>query len=631
MTHSFQAFRRVLPGVSCLALLVGASPALAEAGLSLTVTAPRPTLLPQEQTTGAVSSMGATEITQQQLRRTEDVLNQIPGITLTGQRGLGQPQSVSLRGLGRRNVRIFLDGVEITDTSQAQAHTPLGGLNMADVERIEVLRGPQPGRFGANAGAGVINIETKRPTEPFAGVVGVEGGSYGTRRAHTAVSGLQGRVDYRVSAEAMASDGYSDFNKRRGGTERDPYEQWSLAGRLGIQASDTLRFDLTARYSEDDLHYDANTGDRNWNRDETRRFLRASATLDSFGGSLTHVVGISDSLTTRAFWGENGGVERVIPDTYDGSKRRADYRGTWQVLPQTTMEFGADATREAMTQHTPYFAPATPHMSRHFNLYGGYATLGTTPLEGLDLTASLRGEDHQEFGNKATWRLAAAYTVAATDTTLRSSIGTAWQTPSLYERFDPCYGRASLRPEHSRGWDVGVDQAVLGGLGVVSTTYFNTRTRDQINWQWSPAITPGCAGGEYVNIDRTRVQGVEAEIVAQLTPSLDLRASYTFQEPVNALTGTRLRSFPRHQASGAIGWAFLPGAHGVLTLRYRDDIDNWGKGDEFWTADVRLSYALTEAVTLTGRVENLFGYQYEESFGYGTPGRSAYVGTQIRF
>lgn len=605
-----------------------ASPAAAdEPAQEITVTAPRPEGVPQERIAGAVSTVTAGDIEDRQITRLEDALTLAPGVTVSGQRGLGLSQGVTIRGLGPRNVRVFIDGIEMSDTSQSQSQYPISELNMADVDRIDVLRGPQPGRFGPDAGGGVINITTKRATTPFSGEAGSEFGSYNTLRSHASVSGLQGPVDFRVSASGTRSDGYSDFNEARGGAEDDAFRQWSGSAKLGLQASDDLRFDAIGRYQREDLFYDSSTADMDWNRDETERFLRLSATLDTLDDSLIHTLGVADTKITRQYWGAG-----TAGDTYDGFKTRIDYVGDWRAAETVNVQFGADATQESMEQHTPGFAPATPFMENDFWRTGAFATIGASPLAGLDVAATLRGDDHEEFGGKATWRLSAAYTIDTSATTLRTSYGTAWQTPSLYERFDPCYGAAALQPEKSKGWDVGVDQDLLAGALTASATYFQTSTRDEIAWQWAPPTTPACAGGTYVNLNKTRVQGVETALTAHPLDTVETTLSYTWQNAVNDLTDTRLRDRPVHQASGFVGWAVVPEALLSLTLRYRDETESWGAaGDEFWTADFGVRYALTEALTLHGRVENLLDAAYEEQAGYGTPGRSAYAGATVRF
>ncbi|CAO3431781.1 TonB-dependent receptor plug domain-containing protein [Azospirillum endophyticum] len=629
--HLYARFALAVLG-GAVGVAIGTAPASAPASaedlhlVPLEVTAPGGVAVPQERATTSTSVIGTDEIERRQIRRLDDALLLVPGLSLSGRQAPGGAQTVRLRGLGPRNTRIFIDGVEMSDTSQPQSQYPAGEMDMADIERIEVLRGPQPGRFGPDAGGGVIDITTRRPAGPLGGQVGAEYGSFGTKRGNASLSGAEDRVDYRVSLSGTDSGGYSDFSRHRGGQERDPFRQWAAAGRIGIQATEDLRFDATARYQRKTLTYDPATRDNDWSRDETERFLRLGGSLDSLGGRLVHSFGVANTTNTRQYWGEG-----TRGDTYDGHKTRFDYAANARLSDRVSLGYGADATRESMEQHTPGFAPLTPDMRSHSWRGGGFATIGVTPVAPLDLSATIRGDRSTDHGGRGTWRLGAAYRIAEAGTTLRSSYGTAWQPPSLYERFDPCYGRADLRPERSRGWDAGIDQSLLGGRLTASATYFQASTRDQIDWLFGPAANPACSGGGYVNVDRTRAQGVELELAARPTATTDLRAAYSWQSVVDANTGQRLRNLPLHQGSASVGWRFLPEAYANLGLRYRDMIENYGTGSAFLTADFRLSYDLTGAVTLHGRVENLFDRRYEEVYGHAAPGRSAYAGLSARF
>ncbi|MBP2299275.1 TonB-dependent receptor plug domain-containing protein [Azospirillum picis] len=626
-------FRGIAPALFLPALCAASDPADAQEvrldRLPVGAPAPAPTAaeVAQDRATAAASEVTADEIRQQQINRLDDALRLVPGLTLSGRQAPGGAETLSIRGLGPRNTRVFIDGIEMSDTSQSQSQYPMGEFATGDIERIEVLRGPQPGRFGPDTGGGVIDITTKRPTEPLAGTAGAEYGADDTWRGNASVSGLNDRLDYRLSLAGTRSGGYSDFSKERGGVEKDPFRQWSAAGRIGLQATDGLRLDATARYQRKHLTYDADDRDVDWSRDETERFVRVGGRLDSLGGRLVHGFGIANSLVTRRYRGEG-----TKDDTYDGHKTRLDYGATAALSDTVTLGYGADATRESMQQHTPGFAPLAPDMDSHTWRGGAFATAGVTPLPALDLSATLRGDRHSAFGGRGTWRLGAAYTVGASGTTLRSSYGTAWQPPSLYERFDPCYGRSDLRPERSRGWDAGIEQSLFGGGLTAGATWFQASTRDQIDWVYSPPSGGACSGGGYVNTSRTRARGLELELTARPTATIDLRAAYTWQDVIDADSRERIRSRPLHQGTAVVGWRFRPDAHASLGLRYRGVTAGYsGESDAFLTADLRLSYALTENLTLQGRVENLFDRRYEEIRGHATPGRSGYAGLSARF
>lgn len=593
----------------------------------VSVSAPRYQELPQERLTTAISQVSGDEIKAQQITKLNDVLRLLPGVTLGGQQSSGGSEPAMIRGLGFRNTRVFVDGVEISDTSQTQSQYGFGDMYLGDVERVEVLRGPQPGRFGPDTAGGVINVVTRRPTGPFAAFSNLEYGSYNTRRGDVGVEGALDKIDYRLVLAGVHSGSYSDFTKDLGGLEKDPFRRWSVHGRLGVQATDDLRFDATLRYQRKWNSYDDDFGDASWSRAETERSVRVGATLNTLDGKLVHVLGIGNSMIYREFYGDG-----TAGDSYDGRKTRIDYTGNATLSPVFNIRYGVDAVREYMTQEKPGFAPSTPHLSADNWRNGGFVTLGITPLERFDLTATLRGDRHTDFGGKGTWRLGAAYSLEATNTTLRTSYGTSWQTPSLFERYDQCSGNANLKAENGRGWDVGLEQSVLDSKLTGSVTYFQARSRDQIAWGYSAPTSPGCWGGSYYNVDETSAKGVEVELTARPVAQVELRVGYTWQHVEDARTGLRLRNRPMNQGTANVNWQLSPELNANIGMRYQGAVSGYlGTAGDFVTTDIRLAYAISEAISVHGRIENLFDRRYEEVRNHYRPGRSAYVGVSTRF
>lgn len=591
------------------------------------VEAPRPDGVPQERVTGADTTVTAEDIEDQQIRRLDTALELVPGLNLGGRRG-AHPRPIGIRSLGPRNTRVFIDGIEVSDTSLAQSQFQTDGQTMMDIDRIEVLRGARPGRFGADNAGGVINITTKPATGPLSGQLRTEYGGYDTKRVSGTVSGAQGPVDLRLSAGGTHTEGFSDYNKTRGGREDDPSWSASIGGRLGIQATDDLRFDVVGHYLREHIQWDYSTGDTDGIDNYTKRYVRGAATLEMLDDTLIHTLGLADTLSTRDFNGAGRGN-----DSYDGGKTRLDYVGTWAVREGVSLEFGADATRERIKINAPSQMRAVSRTEEDMWQGGAFLSLGLTPLEGLDLSASGRVDEHEEFGSEFTYRLGAAYTIEQTGTTVRGSYATAWQTPSLYERYDPCYGNTDLDPESSQGWDVGVDQRLWAERLVGHVTYFQNNTEDQIDWATSAGQKPGCpfAGG-YVNVNEAFTQGVEVAVSAHPLDTVDVSFGYTWQNAINDETKKRLENVPINQATASVTWRFLPEAMVNVGVRYRDRITRFGgEADAFWTADVRLAYDVLENVTVHGRVENLFDADYEETPGYGTAGRAVYGGVTVRF
>lgn len=135
----------------------------------------------------------------------------------------------------------------------------------------------------------------------------------------------------------------------------------------------------------------------------------------------------------------------------------------------------------------------------------------------------------------------------------------------------------------------------------------------------------------YVNVAETAADGVELEGRAQLGRGFDLSLAWAWTDARDETTGARLLRVPEQAGSATLGWSG-DRLSGALTVRAEGDQDDaGGVRDGFVTANLNGSYALTEAATLSVRIENLTDEHYQQVFGYGEPGRSGYVGIRLRY
>jgi vitamin B12 transporter len=257
------------------------------------------------------------------------------------------------------------------------------------------------------------------------------------------------------------------------------------------------------------------------------------------------------------------------------------------------------------------------------------------------MTAGVRGDDYTSFGNAITWRLTGAWHLDRSGTTLRGSIGTGFMPPSLAARFGSVYQvpNAGIRPERSRGWDVGIEQRGLGGRGTVSATWFHNALRDLIGFEGAPYP----ALGRNVNVDRARTSGLElggrleaGRFDARLAWTLLSARSLSESDP----TLVRLIRRPRHAVSGDVLATLSPrgmlGA-GFVVVADREDMDfnsfpaaRVNPGD-YAAARVYGSIDVGAGITLHARVENLSDQRYEAVYGFPALGRSVSASAAVHF
>ena len=147
------------------------------------------------------------------------------------------------------------------------------------------------------------------------------------------------------------------------------------------------------------------------------------------------------------------------------------------------------------------------------------------------LSLSIRYDDNSDFDDITTWRATTSYQFGDTGTRLRATAGTGQKRPTFVERFGfftNFTGNPNLKPEKSKGWDLGIDQALMGGRVNASVTYFSEDLQDEIN---GFAFDPVSGGFTAVNRpDDSERRGFEAELGATLSPAVEISASYTYTD-----------------------------------------------------------------------------------------------------
>lgn len=566
----------------------------------------------------SVTVIDAEDIKRRQALFVHEALAAAPGVVVNQNGAFGGVATVRLRGLRTEQTLVMLDGVVVNDPS-----SPSGGFNFAtldpnDVARIEVLRGAQSTLYGSDAIGGVINIITKQGEEGLALDGFAEGGAYNTWRGGMTLKGADRGFDYRLSLSGITSDGISKADARDGNSEKDGYKDVTISGRVGYAFSAAFRLDGNLRYSDSTSEFDSfgfvtgvTDGDQRSTAEELTAQTRALVTL--LDGRFENILSLSHSRIERDNFTNDAFVFGAT-----GKRDAAEYQGNVRLMTEATLTFGA---KHEVTR----IRTATENADIAINGY--YAQLHVIPVEALSLVGGVRLDDHETFGSVTTARFTAAYRLTDMGTTLRGSWGEGFKAPTPFQLTFFCCGapgpNANLQPEKSRGWDVGVEQTLWHDRVTVSLTYFRQATRNLIDFAFP-------AG--YINIARTRTKGVEAGVSLKLATWALLDAAYTRTIATDRASGLQLILVPKDQANVALH--LEPFERLVMTLEGRyvgRKRDSFGIVDDWVRLDARVRYKLTEAWEVYGRVENLLDEQYQEVFGFGTPGISVYGGLRAAF
>lgn len=589
----------------------------------------------------SISVITDEAITTGQFQVVSDALALSPGVSLARNSAFGGVSSINLRGSSSRQTLVLIDGIVVNDPSSPGGGFNFANLDVADIERIEVLRGPQSILYGSEAIGGVISIRTRRAekngfTDDKPELRGfVEGGSFATARVGLGVSGLVDKFDYRVSAFGMRTNGISRADFDDGNTERDGFESIAASANLGYDFNDAIRGETFFRYGTSATEFDGFP---------PPNFILADSEDDdsveeiALGGRL-----IGNFLDDRFSNTLTAGYSRIERTNFsgdfvtfegEGERLSFEYLGRFEASDWLAINGGAE------TEETQIVTADITDSVRINSVFGlaewrlfdpSSDGLFNGPLKSsLSLTGGVRFDDHETFGSVVTSRFTGAWNFYDSLFILRGSWGEGFSAPSLFQLnfvFGAGEPNSDLLPEESTGWDIGLETSPLETVNI-TVTYFSQDTTNLIDFNF--------ATGAFFNVNESQQRGVETEIKIDLTERLSFNSAYTYTDSIDVATGLQALRQPMHRVFSNLAWQATNDLNLSLGITYngeeRDtDFVNDVFIDDFIRLDLRASYILSDELELFGRIENLTDTDYQDVLGFGEPGISVFGGVRVRF
>lgn len=562
----------------------------------------------------SVSVVTRDEIERTQATTALDVLARLPGVSFTQSGGFGQPASVFIRGADNAQSLVLIDGVPVNDPGDVGGGFDFGSLTIGQFDRVEVVRGSSGVLWGSRAIGGVINFITARPTDQWTGRAQAEYGWRNRRQASASAMGKLGPVGVTLGGNWMKGDGFSAFDERLGGTEKDGFESKSANARAEVELVSGLSADVGGYWTKANYDYD-NTG---------ADALNTGLKRDALGYANLRYSGLDDRLNARVGYGLTD-THRISNDAvwgpYETNGRVERVEGQVSFTPVEVASILVGAETEKQKFDDNYGSKDSTSIDSY------YGNLTLRPLAGLTLNGGLRYDDNSDFGHKTTFAANGAWVIGSGDEApvLRASYGEGFKAPSLYQLYTNAGFRA-LDPETSKGWDVGIEQPFAEGTGRFTLTYFDRKTKNLIDYD--------LANWNYYNVGRARAQGLELGMQVANWHGFDVNLAYTYLDATNEDTGAQLARRQKNNFYASLDKSWALGLKLGADLRVGggryDDTANTYYLDGYVVAGVRASYAVTDNIEVYGRVENLFDEHYEVVRTYGTPGRSAYAGVRVK-
>jgi vitamin B12 transporter len=562
----------------------------------------------------------------------EDALRAVPGVDVVRNGAEGNTATMRIRGANSEHTLVLIDGVPANDPSAPSGGFDFSILDAGDIERIEVLRGPQSTLYGSDAIGGVVSIVTHRGRGRPEAEVSLEGGSFGTLREAVSLAGNGSAADWSLALSRKVSQGISAASADEGNTERDGFSRLNLSARLGKGNEDQDGWAVVLRMAREEAELDefnpatyvfSDDPDSTGRTDE--EFLRA--VLRRGLGGVFQRAGISLAEYRRRY---RNRPDPLNPDdsssAYDGRRVKADWQGTL-ALGSHSLTGGVEAGRdEASSDYRSAFFGSESVPSRSADTSAVFLEDSWSVGEAFALALGGRLDRHSRFGDAATCRVAPSWLVAP-GLRLRGSCGTGFKAPSLYQLFSPLYGNPDLAAERSRGWDLGAELTLAGGDATVAVTHFANRFTDLIDWVMTDFLT---FSGEYRNVARAESRGTEISLHAAMGDGFALKGSATLARSRDLASGLDLPRRPREKYSATLAWDVGEGSSVSLDQTWvgkrRDN--SWSAGDDlpaYQLVSLAASTPVAAGWRVGWRAENLLNRKYREIAGYGTTGAAVYM------
>jgi vitamin B12 transporter len=609
--------------------------------------------VPASELPSAITVIDREEIESRQITDVQQLLRTVPGLSVTQSGARGGVTSVFPRGGNSNFSLVLVDGVPVNNAG--------GGYDFSDlttdnIERIEVIRGPQSALYGSNAIGGVIQIFTRRGRGPLQGDVSLTGGSFDTFEGRGAVSGGTEHFGGSLGMGYVSTSGHLPIN--------NDYRDFTISSGLDYQPLEALKLAFSARYS--DSHFEFPTegaGDRFGPLDpdqfqDRQRLVLSQRTTHAITRWWEHVLLLGYNRNDSLFRDPQNDVPTDFADSRtDSEEQRLFLNYFWNLsLPEfyrigTTWSLGIEAQEEKLDQRST-FGTTTTSVDPSRSQEGYYTQFLFNWRKQATLLTGVRVEDSSVFSVDTNPRVAASYTLPWLQTKLRGGYATGIRAPSFIENFGTgspfVVGNPNLKPEQSESWEIGLDQPLLDGRMVLTATCFANTFKDLITFV--SGNTPN-----FLNIQEAESSGVEAGFQAFLPWQLRLDGSYTFLETKvlddGGIGGTffppgqPLLRRPKHQGSVGLSYLGTRVTVSLFTKVVGDSIDrDFSQPGSprvtlpgYTTVDLAASYAVAQniwglrSIRLQGKIENLLDEDYEEAFGFSTPGFSIRGGVAANF
>ncbi|MBM15420.1 MAG: hypothetical protein CMH75_04945 [Nitrospina sp.] len=495
---------------------------------------------------------------------------------------------------------------------------------MDNIEKIEVLRGPQSIQWGGDAVGGTINIVTKKGKGAPKHSLSFEGGSYNTTKQSIRSSGSINKFDYSLSASLLKTSGISALNKASGGIEEDRYTNKTFISKIGYEINDDSQIELSTRYTKSHDELDSVNGQGSGTDN------RNSNTIDDFYLSAVFKTKFSDwwsfKINPNMNFQEAATIDTSENDHFINRQYTFYLENNMKVHPYFSVLWGGEYERQEGTADSLFSDFVSAYQK--FTDNNAYFLQGIYDYNNiLTLTGGFRHDINSIFGEVTTYKFEAGRNFLKTNTQLHTAYSKGFRAPT----FNDYNSNPNLKSEETQSFEVGVRQGLMNDKITVGITYFKSLTTNFIQSHPSTFVT--------TNFGKFYSQGIETEVDLELPYNLALSIRHTWNDHYldeksksdHNQPGTR-RPKQKLIANLTHRWNNkLESIAGIFARGFARGFNATNSTEGFVTVRTAFSYQYSKKIKLTLRAENLLDQDYTEVGGFSVAGRNVYAGFVYNF
>ena len=561
-------------------------------------------------TLAATSVITREDIERSQTQDLPTLLRGQAGVEIVQNGGFGTSASVFMRGAASNASLVLIDGVPVNAATTGT--TNIAQIPVSQIDHIEIVRGNVSALYGSQAVGGVIQIFTRKgnggPPRAYAEV------GYGTNNTTQANAGIAGSFDdgktrFSLDVSRFHTNGISAQDPRfapKVNPNRNGDDNTSVSASLSRKVGDTWEVGARLFQSDGSSSYDNAYGKPTDLNDSDARVRQISGyakgnLTDKWKTRITVTQG--DDYSYNYLNGSGNG-------NFHTSSNQIDWANEYAFMPDQKLIAGYTRLEQTVESNTNY-----DRNNRHLDSgYVGYeGRFGKHQIQ-----ANVRRDVYSDFGGANSYWAGYGYSLTP-QWKVMANASDGFRAPTFNELFYPGFGNPNLQPERSISKELAVQFNGGERLGLVKLTGFRTHYTNLIQ---SLTVFPYTAA----NVANARVEGLELTYAGRPFLGMDVRASFTRQNPTDLDADKQLARRARQFGSVGLSKTFGKFTVGGDVFYNGERYDTGGQHLGAYTlVNLQTRYDIDKSWYVSAHLDNVFNKHSQTVYGYNTLGRAIYV------